>query len=200
MARLRIRNEQFAGIASPTLQLFVEHAILAGALRPLASPDEGKIAWARSPSNPFSPSTRTMDRSEYQKQYRQEYKDHAKRVNLTFTLPEYRSLARAAGACGLPVAAYVKRLTLQSHHPGGPPVPEALLEQLAELDRVIRTIANNVNQMARHSNRIAHVLDEQEVFLHIQTLQRELQAVVTRAATSEQTRSSCSPPEDDLRP
>ena len=48
-----------------------------------------------------------MDRSEYQKQYRQEYKDHAKRVNLTFTLPEYRSIARAASTSGLAVAAFV---------------------------------------------------------------------------------------------
>lgn len=140
-----------------------------------------------------------MDRSEYQKQYRQEYKDHAKRVNLTFTLSEYRSLARAASACGLPVASYVKRSAVQTHHGGSREAPEALAEQLAELDRVIRTIANNVNQMARHSNRIAHVLDEQEVFLHIQTLQRELQATITRAATAQPTGSASAPPDDDLR-
>lgn len=137
-----------------------------------------------------------MDRSEYQKQYRQEYKDHAKRVNLTFTLPEYRSLSRAADACGLPVASYVKRSALQTHHGGSPSAPEALAEQLADLDRVIRTIANNVNQMARHSNRIAHVLDEQEVFLHIHSLQRELQAAIARAATG----TASASPDDDARP
>lgn len=143
---------------------------------------------------------RTMDRSEYQKQYRQEYKDHAKRVNLTFTLPEYRSISRAASASGLPVTSYVKRLALQSHHTGSPEAPEALAEQLAELDRVIRTIANNVNQMARHSHRIAHVLDEQEVFLHIHALQRELQATITRAAMSKPAGSTSASPDDDLRP
>lgn len=69
-----------------------------------------------------------MDRSEYQKQYRQEYKDHAKRVNLTFTLPEYRSISRAATASGLPVTSYVKRLALQTLHAGSPEAPEALAE------------------------------------------------------------------------
>lgn len=123
-----------------------------------------------------------MDRSEYQKQYRQEYKDHAKRVNLTFTLPEYRSIARAASTSGLAVAAFVKRLALQTHHEDSLRTPDELAEQLAELDRVIRTIANNVNQMARHSHRIAHVLDEHEVFLHIQSLQAELRSAIARAA------------------
>ena len=46
-------TNSFSGIASPTLKLFVEHAILAGVLRPLASPDEGKIAWGAFPFKPF---------------------------------------------------------------------------------------------------------------------------------------------------
>ena len=193
-------TNSFSGIASPTLKLFVEYALLAGVLRPLASPDEGKIAWARSPSNPFSSVARTMNRSEYQRQYRQEYKAHAKRVNLTFSLPEYRLIARAAKARGLAVSAYVKRFALQTHHNDRHEAPEALAEQLADLDRVIRTIANNVNQMARHSNRIAHVLDEQEVFLHIHALQLELQATIARAATSKPTASRDASTDEDTRP
>ena len=123
-----------------------------------------------------------MTREQYQRDYRQQYKAHAKRVNLTFSLAEHRGLSRAAKASGLPVAAYVKRLALEAHD-GRVETPDELAEQLADLERVIRTIANNVNQMARHSNRIAHVLDEQEVFLHIASLQTELRAAVARAAT-----------------
>jgi hypothetical protein len=123
-----------------------------------------------------------MTREQYQRDYRQKYKAHAKRVNLTFSVAEHRGLSRAAKASGTPVAAYVKRLALEAHD-GRVEAPDELAEQLADLDRVIRTIANNVNQMARHSNRIAHVLDEQEVFLHIAALQTELRAAVARAAT-----------------
>jgi len=127
-----------------------------------------------------------MTREHYQRDYRQQYKDHAKRVNLTFSLPEYRGIARAAKDAGSPVAAYVKRLALEAHD-GRNSAPDELAEQLAELERVVRTIANNVNQMARHSNRIAHVLDEQEVFLHIAALQTELKEAITRAASGQGT-------------
>lgn len=125
-----------------------------------------------------------MTREQYQRDYRQQYKDQAKRVNLTFSLSEHRAVSRGAKASGLPVAAYVKRLALAAHDRRAE-TPEDIAEQLADLERVIRTIANNVNQMARHSNRIAHVLDEQEVFLHIAQLQQELRRAVTRAAAGQ---------------
>ena len=141
-----------------------------------------------------------MDRAEYLRRYRQEYKDHAKRVTLTFSLSEYRSIARDAKAAGLPIAGYVRRLALQTPNPAKATLPEPLASEFADLDRVIRTIANNVNQMARHSHRIAHVLDEQEVFLHIHALQRELQATIARAATSKPAGSTSASPDDDLRP
>ena len=137
-----------------------------------------------------------MTREQYQRDYRQQYRDHAKRVNLTFSLAEYRSIARSAKDAGSPVAAYVKRLALQAHE-GRSVAPEEIAEQLADLERVIRTIANNVNQMARHSNRIAHVLDEQEVFLHIAALQSELRETISRAASGQ---GSAQAPEDEGDP
>jgi predicted DNA-binding ArsR family transcriptional regulator len=137
-----------------------------------------------------------MTREQYQRDYRQQYKDHAKRVNLTFSLPEYRQIARAAKNAGSPVAAYVKRLALEAHD-GRQTAPDELSEQLADLERVIRTIANNVNQMARHSHRIAHVLDEQEVFLHIHALQSELKTAITRATSGQ---GNAQTPEDEDGP
>ncbi|MGB1265719.1 MAG: plasmid mobilization protein [Nereida ignava] len=124
-----------------------------------------------------------MDRSEYQKDYRQKYKAQAKRVNLTLTLSEYSSVARGAKASGQPVSAYLKRVALDGHTQNvTAAVPEDVLEELADLSRVIRTVANNVNQMARHSNRIGQVLDEHEVFLHIQQLEAELKKTIAKAA------------------
>lgn len=123
-----------------------------------------------------------MAREQYQRDYRQQYKDQVKRVNLTFSLAEHRGISRAAKDAGSPVAAYVKRLALEAHE-GRSSAPEEIAEQLADLERVIRTIANNVNQMARHSNRIAHVLDEQEVFLNIHALQSKLKKAISQAAS-----------------
>ena len=94
-----------------------------------------------------------MTRTDYQRDYRQNYKDHAKRVNLTFSLPEYRCIVRSAEQAGTPAATYLKRLALAAHE-GRPELPAEITLQLADLDRVIRTIANNVNQMVRYSHRI----------------------------------------------
>jgi hypothetical protein len=137
-----------------------------------------------------------MTREQYQRDYRQQYKDHAKRVNLTFSLSEYRGIARSAKGAGIPVAAYAKRLALEAHE-GRSSAPEELAEQLADLERIVRTIANNVNQMARHSNRIAHVLDEQEVFLNIHALQSELKEAISRAACG---LGNTQTPEDEVGP
>jgi hypothetical protein len=127
----------------------------------------------------------TTNRSTYQQTYRQKYKAQAKRVNLTFDVAEHRALARAAKTTGEPVAAYVKRMALAAHHgTAEASVPEQVLEELGDLSRVIRTIANNVNQMARHSNRMGQVLDEQEVFLHIQRLETELRGSIAEVARS----------------
>ena len=141
-----------------------------------------------------------MDRSEYLRAYRQTYREHAKRVNLTFDVSEHRALSRAAKAEGIPLAALVKRLALQSLPGTQADALGALAQELAELDRVIRTIANNVNQMARHSNRIAHVLDEQEVFLHIAALQDELKRSVSRAAAMSSRMNRDGDPDDETRP
>lgn len=121
------------------------------------------------------------NRSDYQKAYREGYRTRAKRVNLTFGLSEYAALERAAKASGLPIAAYVKACALRDHE-GRTDPPEAVLEELADLSRVVRTIANNVNQMARHSNTIGRVLDEHEVLASIQHLQRRYEEAIRRSS------------------
>lgn len=121
-------------------------------------------------------------RSDYQRDYQKEYQARTKRVNLVLSVSEHRGMKRAADASGEALAAYVKRRAQEAHHGQlDAAVPEELLEQLADLDRVIRTIANNVNQMARHSNQVRHVLDETQPFLYIQSLETELKKAIATA-------------------
>lgn len=121
------------------------------------------------------------DRSAYQKAYRESYGSRAKRVNLTFGLSECADMERAAKRSGMSLSAYVKSCAMQGHI-GQVEAPEDVLEQLADLSRVVRTIANNVNQMARHSNTIGQVLDEHEVFARIQDLQAAYETAITQAS------------------
>ena len=48
----------------------------------------------------------------------------------------------------------------------------AVEEELKELRFLISNIANNVNQMARHSNQIKQVTDENEVFQKLHELEQ----------------------------
>ena len=50
-------------------------------------------------------------------------------------------------------------------------VPTSIQEELQELRFLIRNIANNVNQMAWHSNRVKYVVDENKLFVELQKLQ-----------------------------
>ena len=133
-------------------------------------------------------------RSDYQRDYQKQYQARTKRVNLVFSASEHRGMKNAAGASGEALATYVKRRALESHQNQiDAAVPEELLEQLADLDRVIRTIANNVNQMARHSNQVRHVLDETQPFLYIQSLETELKKAI---AVAKQHGTKTSPGDD----
>ena len=53
-------------------------------------------------------------------------------------------------------------------------MPPAIEQELKELRLLMRNIANNVNQMARHSNTIRHVDDEQGLFKHLHLLEETI--------------------------
>lgn len=119
------------------------------------------------------------DRNTYHREYRKTYKAQAKRVNLTFSLSEIADMEDAAKSSGIPLAALIKNLALQAfNEQTGVCLPEEVEERLADLERLVRNIANNVNQMAHLSNRIERVLDEQEVFLHLEDLEKELRSSI----------------------
>ena len=121
------------------------------------------------------------DRTEYLREYRQKTKGHVKRVNLSFLPSEYRDLERAAKAEGEKPGSYIKTLALQAHR-HSVTLPASVEAELAEVSRLIRTVANNVNQMARHSNRIGRVLDENEPLLELANLEKHLRGTLEKLA------------------
>ena len=123
--------------------------------------------------------------SDYQRAYRQKYKDQARRVNLTFALSEISAFERGAAASGQPLAQFVKGLAMQGLDKQAAPLASGIEERLDNLDRLVRNIANNVNQMARHSNRLEQVLDEQEVLLHLRLLEQELRKAIQQSQQSD---------------
>lgn len=114
-----------------------------------------------------------MDRREYQKQYKEEYNKTVKRVNLTLTQTEYSYFKRIADKEGVKVGKVIKTMALAQL---GKTFfqPAEIQKKLDDLIFLIRNIANNLNQIARHSNTIKIVLDENKVFSYIKSLEQSI--------------------------
>ena len=106
-------------------------------------------------------------------------KGRVKRVSLTFSSSEYREFEAAAKAEGEKPASHIKALAVQGLR-NEVSLPESVEGELAEVSRLIRTIANNVNQMARHSNRIGRVLDENEPLARVAELDALLRTTLEK--------------------
>ena len=94
-------------------------------------------------------------------------------MNLTFSLDEHEALQHAAQAHKMPLAAFVKQLCLDAQADRNAPLPPEIEEQLAERMRLLHSIANNFNQIARRSNTIGYVRDEQMPLMHLHSLEKE---------------------------
>lgn len=121
------------------------------------------------------------DRSEYLKAYRQSYKTRHKRVTVVYTADEFKKIEADAKAAQMPITALVRARSLDAE-PIIAPSPTHDNEESAERQLVflLRNIANNINQMAYHSNRLRMVLDENEPLLALQQLEEDVRAFLRR--------------------
>lgn len=109
----------------------------------------------------------------YQKAYRKKYNKRHKSVNVTLTLAEYQQLKSFATRQKTNPTALLKelafaQLTNQSVY------PNQLLTLLQEHNRLIRSIANNLNQIAYRAN-IFDEVDKKTVFDHLRTLHTQIE-------------------------
>ena len=123
----------------------------------------------------------SQSRDDYIKSYRQEYKTRTKRVSITLSNAEYDALEYVAKAEGKKVTALVKEYAFASLS-GGLAMPTHLQEELQQLSLLVRNIANNVNQIARHSNRVGDLIadDEQSLLTYLKSLEDEIYAYTRR--------------------
>ncbi len=111
-----------------------------------------------------------MDRRDYFKQYRLKNKHKKRRVGLTLTHDEYRAFVRASK--GQKISPFIKACALSSLNKQAL-IPDDIKEELATLRFAIRNIANNVNQIAHHSNLVRGITtqDEHNLLAHIKQLE-----------------------------
>lgn len=99
---------------------------------------------------------------EYQRAYRKRTAKKRKEVSVSLPIDDYRELQSFAKAQKLSLARLLREATL--HQARGTQIrSKAIEEQLTELRYLMSNIANNMNQIAHHSNRVKHVVDENGV-------------------------------------
>jgi len=110
------------------------------------------------------------NKQNYQKQYMAEFRKSHKRVELNFTLAEYREFKKAAQKEKLTVSQAVKNMAIayqQQHYF----IPTELKEKLDTLHFLIRNVANNINQIAHRSNTLKVMVQENELLMELKKLE-----------------------------
>jgi hypothetical protein len=119
----------------------------------------------------------TDSRKQYQARYRKSYRQRTRRVSVSLTLAEYARLERAAAQFSERATTHLKRRAF-AHLDAAFLVPPNLEERLQDLVFLVRNIATNINQMARHSNEIQAVLDTRAPFHEVARLEAALRKMV----------------------
>ncbi len=118
-----------------------------------------------------------MDRSAYQKQKKQERKSTHKRIEIQLTLKEYQAFKRAADSECISVNSLIKNMAV-AYRDTAYFVPGELQQSLDTVARLIRNIADNINQLS-HSANIFHSVDENTVFQHLADLDKQVRDFVS---------------------
>lgn len=116
-----------------------------------------------------------MDRQRYMKDYRQSYKTRAKIIKVALNKDLHAVLSARAEAEGLTPTSLVREL-VASGLAGDPRVPAAVADELKTLQRLVRSIANNLNQLAHHANTVRRVIDVPSVFAELKRLDTAVRA------------------------
>jgi hypothetical protein len=106
---------------------------------------------------------------EYQKQYRAKNKGRTKNATVGLSIEQHTEFKLEAEKRGMQLAPFLRLCTELQVRGSRLKSPE-VAEELKELRFLLSNISNNVNQTARHSNRLKTVVDENEVFKRLKEL------------------------------
>lgn len=118
---------------------------------------------------------KTQDRSAYFA----DYDKKRNRVKVSFSSSEYEHMKSIAETLQMPLATVVHDLALANSTQAVLTSP-AIEEELKGLSFLIRNMSKNLNQIARHSNRVKQVIDENETLGLIRNLELALKDSIKR--------------------
>lgn len=100
------------------------------------------------------------------------------------TPDDHRELSRFADTHGMSLSAILREASLQQSRVAQLQSPR-VAEELKELRFLLSNIANNMNQIAHHSNRVKHVIDENGVLERFMELDQAISDFVNSRPQTE---------------
>lgn len=118
-------------------------------------------------------------KSEYLKQYRADTHGKTKRVSVSLSLAEFKTLKKMADVEKKKPTALLKELAFSSlDHRANYPLDVSA--DLGDLVHILRGVGNNINQIARHANTFKKVVDENDVLLKLHIMEEEIKNFLNR--------------------
>jgi Bacterial mobilisation protein (MobC) len=127
-----------------------------------------------------------MQNSDQRKAYLQSYQANTHRVAITLTPAEYAELEKRAKAEGVKPTTLVKNMALAYHQSQQIP-QEPILKELQELRFLLRNAANNINQIAHHSNTVGRLVDENGFLDEVRKMETTINEFVALRLNPKQT-------------
>lgn len=121
------------------------------------------------------------DRKEYHKKYNKEVRKKLKDVHIYLTQEEYEFFKQISEKEGVKVSKLLKTMALSQ---AGKTfyLPKDVQDKLTEFVFLMRNIANNVNQIARHSNTVKNLIDENGLLSYLRDLESTVKDYVRSKA------------------
>ena len=127
-----------------------------------------------------------MPNSDQRKAYLQPYQANTHRVAITLTPAEFSELEKRAKAEGVKPTTLVKNMAI-AYHQGQAITPEPILKELQELRFLLRNAANNINQIAHHSNTVGRLVDENGFLGEVRKMETTINEFVALRLNPKQT-------------
>jgi len=106
----------------------------------------------------------------YHKKYREDYKKKMKYVNVAVPVSMYEELEKLSELEDKKVSTLLRNMALAYMHQKTF-VPKDIESELKEFIFLVRNVANNINQIAHHSNVVKHMVDENGLLMEIKKLE-----------------------------
>ncbi len=127
-----------------------------------------------------------MPNSDQRKAYLQSYQANTHRVAITLTPSEFAELEKRAKAEGVKPTTLVKNMAIAYHQSQQIP-QEPILKELQELRFLLRNSANNINQIAHHSNTVGRLVDENGFLDEVRKMETTINEFVALRLNPKQT-------------